>query len=159
MAAVTDGQLEAAAHDLAAAFDLDLVLLFGSAAVGDRALAKDLDVAARDGTVLYQSAPHVFTSFRSLARSPIAVSPTMNATATKRVNTFGASCASRDPNIDDHRAGDERRVDYRPTVVPHSRLVRCPLIGWLPSDFPWQPLRPVQPSPPPRDPHPSLPRH
>ncbi|MGH7623285.1 MAG: type VII toxin-antitoxin system HepT family RNase toxin, partial [Gemmatimonadaceae bacterium] len=108
MAAVTDAQLEAAAHDLAAAFGLDLVLLFGSAAVGDRALAEDLDiavlaplpidalavtdrlmsalrvdaidvtdlrradslvlaVAARDGTVLYQSAPHVFASFRSLA--------------------------------------------------------------------------------------------
>jgi predicted nucleotidyltransferase len=108
LAAITDDQLRAAARAVAGAFGLDLVVLFGSAATGDRRSAEDLDIGvlaphiidalavtdglmaalrvdevdvtdlrransllmaivARDGLVLYQSAPHVFASFRSLA--------------------------------------------------------------------------------------------
>ncbi|MFI5230138.1 MAG: nucleotidyltransferase domain-containing protein [Gemmatimonadales bacterium] len=108
LAAITDDQLRASARDVATAFGLDLVLLFGSAVTGDRRSAEDLDIGvlapqvidalavtdrlmaalgvdevdvtdlrranslllaivARDGLVLYESGPHVFTSFRSLA--------------------------------------------------------------------------------------------
>jgi predicted nucleotidyltransferase len=45
VAAITDDQLRTAAGHAAAAHDLSLVVLFGSAATGERAHAEDLDIA------------------------------------------------------------------------------------------------------------------
>ncbi len=47
MRRVSDEELHGAASTVAAEYDLELVVLFGSAARGDRARAEDMDLAVR----------------------------------------------------------------------------------------------------------------